>query len=141
MVKDRGFSLMELLIALAIIAVLTAIAIPNYSAYIARGKRSEARANLVEAATWMERWRTERGRYDDPANANNPPPGFPWAQIPRTGTANYTVAVVAAPATYTITATAVGTMATDPCATLALDQTGARTFTGANGSQEVCWNR
>lgn len=139
--KDRGFSLMELITAMAIIAVLTAIAIPNYTAYIARGKRSEARANLVEAANWMERWRTERGRYDDPANANNPPPGFPWAQIPRTGTANYTVAVVAGPAAYTITATAVGSMATDPCATLSLDQTGARAFTGANGSQEICWNR
>lgn len=137
----RGFSLMELMATLAIVAVLTAIAVPSYTAYIARGKRAEGRAALLEATGWMERWRTERGRYDDPANANNPPPGFPWAQIPRTGTANYTVAVVATPATYTITATAVGSMATDPCATLSIDQTGQRTFTGASGSQEVCWNR
>jgi len=140
-VRMRGFSLMELMAALAIIGVLSAIAIPSYTAYIARGKRAEGRAGLLEATGWMERWRTERGRYDDPANANNPPPGFPWAQIPRTGTANYTVAVVATPATYTITATAVGSMATDPCATLSIDQTGQRTFTGASGSQEVCWNR
>jgi type IV pilus assembly protein PilE len=139
--RAAGFSLMELMAALAIIAVLTAIAIPNYTAYLARGKRSEARAGLSEAATWMERWRTERGRYDDPANPNNPPPGFPWAQIPRTGTANYTVAVVAAPAAYTITATATGSMTGDPCTTLSIDQTGQRTFTGANGSQEICWNR
>ena len=137
----RGFSLMELMATLAILAVLSAIAIPSYTAYIARGKRAEGRANLLEATNWMERWRTERGRYDDPANANNPPPGFPWAQIPRTGTANYTVAVVATPATYTITATAVGSMATDPCATLSIDQTGQRTFTGGSGTQEVCWNR
>ena len=137
----RGFSLMELMATLAIVAVLSAIAIPSYTAYIARGKRAQGQANLLEATNWMERWRTERGRYDDPANANNPPPGFPWAQIPRTGTANYTVAVVATPATYTITATAVGSMATDPCATLSIDQTGQRTFTGGSGTQEVCWNR
>jgi type IV pilus assembly protein PilE len=137
----RGYSLMELMAALAIVGVLSAIAIPSYTAYIARGKRAEGRAALLEATNWMERWRTERGRYDDPANANNPPPGFPWAQIPRTGTANYTVAVVATPATYTITATAVGSMATDPCATLSIDQTGQRTFTGGSGTPEICWNR
>jgi type IV pilus assembly protein PilE len=136
-----GFTLMEVVIAMVIIAVLTAIAIPNYTAYVARGNRAEARANLLEAANWLERWRTERGRYDDPANANNPPPGFPWAQIPRTGTAKYTVAIVAAPAAYTITATATGTMAGDPCTTLSIDQTGQRTFTGGSGSQEICWNR
>jgi type IV pilus assembly protein PilE len=132
---------MELIVAMVIIAVLAAIAIPNYTAYIQRSNRAEARAALLEAANWMERWRTERGRYDDPANANNPPPAFPWAQVPRTGTARYTVAVVATPAAYAITATATGTMTGDACTTLAIDQTGARTFTGASGSQEVCWNR
>ncbi|MGB2816695.1 MAG: type IV pilin protein [Burkholderiaceae bacterium] len=138
---QRGFTLMEVVVAMTIVGILTAIAIPSYTAYIARGNRAEARGGLMEATNWMERWRTERGRYDDPANANNPPPGFPWAQIPRVGTAKYTVAVVATPATYTITATAVGTMATDPCATLSIDQTGQRTFTGGSGTQEVCWNR
>jgi type IV pilus assembly protein PilE len=126
---------------MVIVGILTAIAIPNYTAYIARSNRSEARAGLLEATNWMERWRTERGRYDDPAVANNPPPGFPWAQIPRTGTAKYTVAVVATAATYTITATATGTMAGDPCTTLSIDQTGQRTFTGGTGTQEICWNR
>lgn len=139
--RQGGFTLMELVIAMVIIGILTAIAIPNYTAYIARSNRSEARSGLIEAANWMERWRTERGRYDDPANANNPPPTFPWAQIPAAGAARYTVAVAATPATYAITATAVGTMAGDPCTTLTIDQTGARTFTGATGSQEVCWNR
>ena len=138
---QRGFTLMEVIIAMVIIGILTAIAIPNYTAYIARSNRSEARAGLLEATNWMERWRTERGRYDDPANVGNPPPGFPWAQIPRTGTAKYTVAVVATAATYTITATATGTMAGDPCTTLSINQTGQRAFTGATGSQEVCWNR
>jgi type IV pilus assembly protein PilE len=139
--RERGFTLMELIIAMVIIGILAAIAIPNYTAYIARGHRSEARSALLEGANWMERWRTERGRYDDPANANNPPPTFPWAQVPRTGTARYTIAVAATPVAYTITATAVGQMAGDACTTLTIDQAGARNFTGASGSQEVCWNR
>jgi len=136
-----GFTLMEVLVAMTIIGILTAIAVPNYTAYMARGRRAEARAALVEGANWMERWRTERGRYDDPANANNPPPTFPWAQVPRTGTANYTIAVAATPATYTITATRAGLMAGDVCITLVIDQAGQRTFTGGSGTQEVCWNR
>ena len=139
--EQGGFTLMELIVTMVIVGILTAIAITSYTAYIARGNRAQARVGLLEATNWMERWRTERGRFDDPANVNNPPPGFPWAQIPLTGTAKYTVAVVATAATYTITATAVGVMAGDPCTTLSIDQTGQRTFTGASGSQEVCWNR
>jgi type IV pilus assembly protein PilE len=139
--NDRGFSLLELLVALAIVAVLTAIAVPSYAEYIARSKRFEARAGLLEAAHWMERWRTERGRYDDAASANQPPPDFPWRQIPPGGVPNYTVSVVATAATYRITATATRGMATDVCASLSIDETGQRTFTGDRASAEVCWNR
>jgi type IV pilus assembly protein PilE len=137
----RGFSLLELLVALAIVAVLAAIAVPSYTEYIARSKRFEARAGLLEAAHWLERWRTERGRYDDAASANQPPPEFPWRQIPPVGRPNYTVSVVATAATYRITATATGGMANDACESLSIDETGLRTFTGNGGSAEVCWSR
>jgi type IV pilus assembly protein PilE len=137
----RGFSLLELLVALAIMAVLVAIAVPSYAEYIARARRVEARAGLLEAAHWMERWRTERGRYDDAASANQPPPGFPWRQIPPVGVPNYTVAVVATATTYRITATATRGMAADVCESLSIDETGQRTFTGQRATAEICWNR
>jgi len=136
-----GFSLLELLVAMAILAVLAAIALPTYAEYVARSRRFEARAGLLEAAHWLERWRTERGRYDDPANAGQPPTGFPWRQVPRAGDAYYAVSAVAAAATYRITATAVGTMANDVCSSLSIDETGARGFTGPGATEEVCWHR
>ncbi len=137
----RGFSLLEMLAAMAILAVLASIALPTYAEYLARSRRLEARAGLLEAAHWMERWRTERGRYDDPASAGQPPAEFPWRQIPRAGDAYYTVSVVATAVTYRITATAARTMAGDVCTSLSIDETGVRSFTGSGGTEEVCWNR
>jgi type IV pilus assembly protein PilE len=137
----QGFSLLELLVAMAILAVLASIALPTYAEYVARSRRFEARAGLLEAAHWMERWRTERGRYDDPANAGQPPPGFPWRQIPRAGAAYYTVSVSATAVAFRITATASGTMASDVCRSLSIDETGVRGFAGSGSTEEVCWHR
>lgn len=141
---QQGFTLMELIIAMVIIGILTAIAIPNYTAYIQRSRRAEARNTVLEAAVWMERWRTERGRYDmPPPAAGGTPPPLPFTVVPATGAVNYNVTVVTPTAiNYTITATAVGLMAADPCLTLTIDETGARNFTtGGGGTQEICWNR
>jgi type IV pilus assembly protein PilE len=142
--KQRGFTLMELITVMTIIGVLTAIAIPNYMEYIRRTNRKEARAQVLQAVVWMEKWRNERGRYDDPLSANNPPPTYPASlqQSPWPGVAKYTIAVAATPATYTITATAVGAMAGDVCTTLVVNETHQRLFTtGGGGTQDICWNR
>jgi type IV pilus assembly protein PilE len=144
---DAGFTLIELMATMAIIAILATIAIPSYTAFIARSNRSDARGQLLEVATWMERWRTERGRYDDPASPGNPPPSPPfpvaYTQSPSTGPAKYNIAVATPTAVgYTITATATGAMAGDVCTTLTLTETGARGFTtGGGGTQDICWNR
>lgn len=144
---QAGFTLMELIIAMVILGILTAIAIPNYTAYIQRSNRSEARNALLEAATWMERWRTERGLYGNtPATPIVPPATFPFTQVPALpATAKYTIApptIAPLGIGYTITATATGVMTGDVCLTLAIDQTGQRTFTtGGGGTQDVCWNR
>lgn len=136
-----GFSLLELVTAMAILAVLAAVALPSYTDYVARSRRFEARAGLLEAAHWMERWRTERGRYDDPANPGQPPPGFPWRQIPLAGPRHYSVSLVTTMVGYTITATSTRTTASDVCESLSIDETGRRGFTGPRGTEEVCWNR
>ena len=129
-----GFTLIEVVIVMAVVAILTAIAIPNYFQFIARGHRSDARATLTTAAQWMERFRTERGTYDGAALP------LTLQRSPATGTQMYAIAVATAGNTYTLTATRQGAMATDPCGNFGLDNTGARTHSGTE-SLNICWGR
>lgn len=61
--QQAGFTLMELLVAMIVMGVLMAIAIPNYSEYVRRTHRANARAAVQQAAQWMERVATAQGRY------------------------------------------------------------------------------
>jgi type IV pilus assembly protein PilE len=142
--RARGFTLIELVTVMAIIAILSAIAIPQYFQFIARGHRSEARATLTHAAQWMERWRTERGSYQNPQNLPNPPQLPVSLQTsPASGAAIYNITVATpTPATYTLTATPVapGPMANDGCGNFTLDSTGLRDRSGALDIN-TCWGR
>ena len=53
--NQRGFTLIELMIVIAIVGILAAVAYPSYAEYIRRGHRAEARAALLQGAQWMER--------------------------------------------------------------------------------------
>lgn len=112
-----GFTLIELMITVAIIGVLGAIALPSYQEYVARGKRAEARAEVLKAEGWLERYYTENNRYSDGiATTTNAAFTSAFGPVPRTGAANYNVALSAVNATsYTITATRAGSMASDSC--------------------------
>jgi len=63
--RAHGFTLVDLLIAVAVVAILAAIAIPSYSAYIVRGQRSAAKAVLLQTAQAMERFYTNNGSYSN----------------------------------------------------------------------------
>jgi type IV pilus assembly protein PilE len=141
---ERGFTLMEVLITMAIIAVLAAIAIPNYTAYITRSHRSEARQQLLEAAAFLQRCFTQNNDYrcapTSPADMTAPFNQSPPAPAP----AKYNIRVTAGGGnnsiTYTLTAVPTGSMTGDPCGNLTLTHTGERGRSGSE-SMDMCWNR
>lgn len=138
---QRGFTLIEAMITVAIVAILTAIALPSYQAYTTRAHRGDARAALVQAAQFVERFRAEnRGAYTGVAL----PPGMTTS--PPAGRVMYDVAVTAATAaTYTLSATprAGSRMAADACGTYTLAHDGQRTAAGQTSGSlfDTCWNR
>jgi type IV pilus assembly protein PilE len=60
---QRGFTLIELMIAVAVIGILAAVVYPTYTDYVARGRRAEAKATLQRLTLWMERNRADSGTY------------------------------------------------------------------------------
>jgi type IV pilus assembly protein PilE len=121
--RAAGFSLIELGMAMAIVTIIAAIAIPSYSSYARRSARSEVQALMTTAATRQTQFLVDRRRYADSLSALNLP-------LPASLGGKYSVAVASGngpPPTFTITATASGNQAKDVCPTLAIDQAGQRT--------------
>ena len=132
---ERGFSLMELMISVAVMAILTVIAYPSYNNYIASAKRAEAKATLLEAAQYLERQFTAEGNYD---GGNLASAGL--ANLPKEGgEAYYNLALNASGGRYTLTAIPTGAMNGDPCGLLTLDQSGQQGVSGATMTAAECW--
>ena len=139
MSSPSGFSLIELMVTIAIVGILASIAMPSYVSYLARGKRAEAKQALLENALFLETHYTTRGFYST-AKGNNAAPTLPIAQVPRSGSANYTLSASITNTGYRLTATAVNSMASDDCGNFTLDQTGTQGVSGSLGVA-ACWNR
>jgi len=126
----RGFTLIELMIAVAIIGILASIALPAYQQYVLRANRADAQAILMESAQFMERYFTTNNSY-----ALAP---LLSGQSPKTGTAKYIISFSSQSATaYKLQAVPQGGQADDKCKTLTVEGTGATgtTATGVTG----CW--
>lgn len=132
--RQRGFTLIEMMIVVAIVAILASVAIPNYSEYVQRSNRGEAVATMLEASNWLQRGYTINNTYVGATTATLQTAGL--GTSPKTGTAKYNLALSNVSATsYTLTATAVNT---DKCANFTLDETGKRSVSGSAPLAD-CW--
>jgi type IV pilus assembly protein PilE len=134
--NQRGFTLIELMITVAIVGVLAAVAIPSYSEYVKRGKRAEARAEVLKAEGWMERFYTENNNYASNPPTNNTNAGFiaRFSVIPSTGGANYSVTLAVTAAAYTVTAAPINSMSGDKCGSYVKTNFGSITVPSASAS-------
>ena len=133
--RSKGFTLIEIMITIAIIGVITAVAWPSYERYQEKGRRADGISALLQNSANLEKCFINHGAYNH-ARCNVSVPS------PSSSTENYyTIAIVRAADTYTITATPKNAQAGDAeCATLTVDQLGEKKSTGS-ATEKRCWSR
>lgn len=137
-----GFTLIELVIALAIVAITTMIAASSYRGHVLRSHRVQAVQALLIAATEQEKFHLSNGTYGNRLDAapGEVPPGLPVAS--RTPGGHYALSVTLADAAaFRVVATAASESADPLCQSLSIDESGRRAATDARGADTTgrCW--
>jgi type IV pilus assembly protein PilE len=134
--KQSGVSLIELMIAVAIIGILSAIAYPSYREYLIRGNRTEAKTAMMAASQALEKCFTRFGAYNNAGCATFNDIGDADGLPSETGKYVLSFSNVDA-MRFTIRAVPQGAQARDRCGTLQIDQTGLRQVGGLD--VRTCW--
>jgi type IV pilus assembly protein PilE len=145
-VRRHGFTLLELMIVVVVVAILSVIALPSYREYVLRANRSEARAGIRQAAQWLERVATARGNYLTTAELAK----FP-TELKTVPSKSYAIELSGTDANgngYTLTATPLGNQVSDKCQSFTLMQDGtigldsaAPSFVASAALTSECWGR
>lgn len=134
--KQFGFSLIELMITVALIGILTAVALPAYQEHVQKTRRADAQGALLALANAMERYYVDNRTF---VGAN--PATLYSAKSPVEGTVTY-YALEAPTLTrrnFTIQAVPKNVQAKDKCGTLTLTRTGTRGVKDTSLSVDECW--
>ena len=149
--RAGGFTLIEIMVTVAIVGVLAAIALPSYAGYIARARRADARTQLVQASQFMQRFYAANDSYAND-RAGNPVSGqVPGGlkQSPADGRKLYDLVIPAETLSalgfeIRMVPVADGLMASDSCGTFILNSTGVRSVAVSGTSEtgalrDSCW--
>lgn len=118
---NKGFSLIELMIAVAIVGILAAIAVPSYQKYVLESRRTDAIAALTGAAAEQERFFTFDNRYSNDINqlgGDKSPEGYYTLSVISTSDTSYTLTAVPATGSTQVSDTT--------CQSITLDHLGTR---------------
>lgn len=127
---SRGFTLIELMIAVAIVAILAVVAYPSYQEHVRRSNRAAAQSVMLDIAARQHQHLLDTRSYADSL-------GTLGVTVPADVTRHYTIATVqeaGPPPGFRVTATPTGAQARDRCGTLGVDRAGQKTAASAD-----CW--
>lgn len=131
--KNIGFTLIEVMIVVVVVGILASIALPSYSTYVKKSRRSDAQTALMQVQLAQEKWRANHTSYGSGADL-----GYPK----NSSGEYYSVDIVSATDTaFTAQATSQGAQATDtdcPAANLQITQNGPDLSTAA---KRTCWGK
>lgn len=136
----RGFTLLELMIVVVVIAILASFAMYNYGRYAFRARRTDGREMLMRVAAAQERFFTNFNIYSGSLTDDAASGGLAFANGD-SDNKNYavTVALTNGGASYTLTAAPQNAQATDVCGSLTLTDTGIKGATGSPTANGPCW--
>ena len=130
--SNRGFTLIEIMIVIAIIGIVMTIAAPSFTEYLKKGRRAEVAGLLSEQAQLLERYYSQKNVYTGVAGLS---PGNDY----------YTIASTLTDQTFLLTAVrkAGTSMATDKCGDFTITNTGVRSMVNATAglTTKDCWSR
>ena len=152
--RVRGFTLIELMITVAIVAVLATIGLSSYASYVARARRADARGQLVRVAQFMQRFYAANDSFSKDRAGNDVfdqvPAGLKQSPSDSAKIYDLVIPMGVAPLTNSMAFTlrmvpiAGGVMAQDACGTFTLNSTGLRGIvvngvTDTGTLRDTCW--